>query len=389
MKYDFDIIYNRNNTNSVKWDLRSKKFSNSDVQPLWVADMDFKSPLPIINKLVELSKRGIFGYTFLDENYYKIVQSWFKKNFNWDIKKEWIVFAQGVMPAINLFVQFLTNPGDSIIIQKPVYYCFMETVEYNERKLINNSLKYNKSKNKYEIDFIDFENKIKNNNVKLFILCSPHNPVARVWTKSELQQISDICKKYNVFVVSDEIHCDIVFDKNKHIPFTEIHDNLNCAVATAPSKTFNIAGLQGANVIIPDKTIRKKFILQLKKNGLFQNINYFIPEIFKIAYTECNDWLEQMIEYVKSNYVYVQNFCKKYIPEIKVLNLEATYLCWLNFSEFGYTMNKLNDLIINKAGCGLQNGLTFGNEGEQFFRINLACQKSVIEKCMNNLKQVF
>lgn len=382
--YSFDTIINRKNTNSLKYDFAVERNMPEDILPLWVADMDFKTPPEVINALVETSNYGIFGYSDTKSDYFEILKNWFKK-FDWNIEQSWLIKTPGVVYAIATSVKAFTDAGDSVLIQRPVYYPFSSVINANKRKLINNSLVYKDGE--YTIDFEDFETKIIKNNVKLFILCNPHNPVGRVWTKQELTTLGDICLKHNVIIVSDEIHQDFIYSPNKHIVLSNIkpeYKNIT-VTCTAPSKTFNLAGLQASNIFIPNPKLYKKFENEMLKTG-YSQLNTLGISACMAAYKYGEDWLNELLHYLTNNLDYIKNFLAQNLPQIRFVQPQGTYLIWLDFKSLNLSQQQLDDLIINKAKLWLDSGDMFGEEGIGFQRINIACPRSILEKAFIQLK---
>jgi cystathionine beta-lyase len=357
----------------------------SDILPLWVADMDFKAPVGVIKALAERVEHGVFGYTQPTDSYYDAVINWMNRRHDWQIEKDWIMIAPGIVPAIHFAVQTYTKEGEGVLIQRPVYNPFTEAVVNNNRKLINSPLVL--KGDRYEIDFEDFEKKIIDNKVKLFILCSPHNPVGRVWTREELRTMGDICLKQNVLIIVDEIHHDLVFKGNKHIPFASLgakYSN-NCITLTSPSKTFNLAGLHISNIIIENKEILKKL------NSYLESIALTASNIFGIvgseaAYNSGEEWLEELIDYLDGNKKLIQKFMADKFPMIKVIDSEATYLLWVDFRGLGMEKEELEKFLAEKAKLWLNGGHIYGDEGLGYERINLACPRSAIEKGLKQLE---
>ena len=362
MKYDFNKIINRNNTKSLKYDFAKERNMPEDLLPLWVADMDFQTSPEIIEALNKAVSHGIYGYSEGKEEYFDAVYNWYNDNFNWQVKKEWLIKTPGVVFAIVLAINALTNEGDSVLIQNPVYYPFTEVIIDNNRKLVNNSLVRNGKK--YEIDFEDFEKKIIENNVKLFILCSPHNPVGRVWKKWELEKIGDICLKHNVKIVSDEIHSDFVYPENKHIVFSSLDEKYQniTITCTAPTKTFNLAGLQISNIFIPNLEIRKKVLKQLDRVG-YSQVNLMGLVACEAAYKYGRQWLNELKEYLLDNLNFLRDYLETNIPQIKLIEPEGTYLIWLDCSALGLEDKELEKFIVEKAKLWLDSGYIFGKEG--------------------------
>lgn len=384
-KYNFDEVIDRHNTGSMKYDFQMEQMHRNDLIPLWVADMDFKLPNQIIDDIKNTIDHGIFGYTDSDESYFNAVHNWFFNNFKWDTKKEWLVKTPGVVFAVSNAIRSYTNEGDAVIIQQPVYYPFANSIKLNNRKLVNSELIYKDGY--YSIDFEDFEKKIVSENVKLFILCSPHNPVGRVWTFEELKHLANICLKHKVIIVSDEIHCDFTYPGHTHTVLATIDNDIamNSIICTAPSKTFNLAGLQCSNIFIPDDKLRQKFEHSMAVTGT-HSINIAGISACRSAYNNGREWLDQLKKYLEGNLSYVRDFLKENIPQIKLVEPEGTYLIWLDCTELNLTHEQLQDLVIDKAHLWLDAGSMFGNNSELFERINLTCPKSLLKKAMNNLK---
>ena len=384
MTYNFDKIIQRKNTNSLKYDFAEERGKPKDILPMWVADMDFQVPTAVSKRLIELGNHGIYGYSETGENYFKAVANWMKTYHNWEVKEEWLVKTPGVVFAIAMAIRALTKEGDAILIQQPVYYPFSEMVLENDRKLISNTLTYKEGK--YGIDFEDFESKIIENQVKLFILCNPHNPVGRVWTKEELIKLGDICLKHHVMVVSDEIHQDFIYEGHKH----EVFMNLKKAyeditiTCTAPSKTFNLAGLQISNIFIANEEIRDKIKKEITKVG-YSQLNIAGIVACEAAYTEGREWLEEVKSYLTDNLNFLRDFLCSYIPQIKLVEPEGTYLVWIDFRGLGLEDDELQNLIVNKANLWLDSGTMFGSAGEGFERINIACPRSILKQALEQL----
>jgi len=386
MKYNFDKKTERYNTGSVKWDLVDELFGGEDLLPMWVADMDFKSPEPVIKALRDRASQGIFGYTACMHSYYETTIEWIKKRHAFQIEKEWIVFCPGIVPAINMLIQTFTSPGDKVILQLPVYYPFMNAVKNNGRIIKNNPLLFEKGR--YKMDFDDLREKAGDPLSKLIVLCSPHNPVGRVWTKDELAQLGEICIENSVLVISDEIHSDLILKGYKHTPFASISNEFlkHSITCISPSKTFNLAGLQTSNVIIPDPGKRNDFSRTLDANGI-HNPNVFGALALETAYRHGEDWLNQLLEYLHDNLNYLKNFIHEKIPKIKVIEPEATYLLWLDFRELGLSGDELKKFMLGKAKVALDDGYIFGRaEGDGFERINIACPRATLEKGLRRIE---
>lgn len=386
MKYDFSQVIERNNTLSIKYDFAKERKKPSGLLSLWVADMDFPVAQEIKDALIERCNHGIFGYSEVKTQYYEVIAKWYQEKFNWSTKKQWLVKTPGVVAAIANAIRAFTNIGDAVLIQKPVYYPFFLTIEDNQRKVVNNSLVYKNGR--YEMDFVDFEEKIISHKVKLFVLCSPHNPVGRVWNKEELLKLGDICLKHKVIVVADEIHADFVYHGHQHQVFANLKTDYQeiTVTCTAPSKTFNIAGLQVSNIFIANENLRKKFKQELKKTAN-ADINVMGLIACQAAYSQGEDWLRQVKIYIAENLEYVKTFLRDNLPQVKLVEPEGTYLLWLDFRELNLTEEELEDLIINKAKLWLDGGTMFGTEGVGFQRINIACPQKILIQAFTQLKE--
>lgn len=386
MKYNFDCIIDRSNNFSAKWSEMEKKYGSNDLLPMWVADMDFKTAPCIVDAIRERLDQEIYGYTTRPDSYNESIVNWVKKRHDWDIKSEWLIYSPGVIPSISLLIQQLTKEGDKIIIQQPVYSPFANVVKDNNRELVVNSLKKDEN-GRYVMDYEDLESKI-DKNVKLFILCNPHNPVGRVWKKEELIKLGEICLKNNIKVISDEIHSDIIFKNYKHTPFASISEAFakNSITCIAPTKTFNIAGLQTSVVVLPNeddyKLLDKAFTtIDIKRNNCFSLV------ASQAAYNHGEEWLEELLEYIEGNIDFLIDYLKTNISQIKVVKPEGTYLVWLDFSDLGLDDDDLSHLIKEKAKVALNNGLAFGVEGKGYQRINLACPRSMVKESLERIKK--
>lgn len=383
---DFDKEVDRRNTDCLKYDFAVERGKPEGILPLWVADMDFQISSYIQDAIKKQTEHGIFGYSEVKEDYFNPLKNWFLKNHGWEVKEEWLVKTPGVVFAIAMAIRAFTNEGDSVLLCQPVYYPFMECILDNRRKLVNSQLKY--ADGRYSIDFEDFEEKIVKNDVKLFLLCSPHNPVGRVWTKEELVRVGEICLKHNVIVLSDEIHCDFTYEGFKHIPFASVSREFaqNCIVCTAPSKTFNIAGLQVSNIFIPDEKKRGLFKKEIDRAG-YSQLNIIGLVACRAAYAYGGEWLSALKEYLKGNLLFVSEFLEKNLPQIKLVKPEGTYLVWLDCSGLNIGYRELEDLVVNKANLWLDGGAIFGRETELFERINIACTRKTLKQALSQLKK--
>ena len=382
---DFDKITDRRNTDCLKYDFAVKRNMPADVLPLWVADMDFPTSSYIVDALTERVQHGIYGYSDVQTPYFESVRNWMISQHNWDVKERWLVKTPGVVFALAMAVKAYTNVGDAILLQLPVYYPFTEVIKDNNRRVISSDL-YLGDDNRYHIDFQDFEKKIIEENVKLFFLCNPHNPVSRVWSEDELTRLGDICVKHNVIVVSDEIHSDFTWDI-KHTVFADIKKEFeNISITcTAPSKTFNLAGLLVSNIFIPDRKLRQQFRKQLDAAGISQ-LGTMGLVACQTAYDKGREWYEAMKEYVKANVCFVRDYVHDNLPGVNMINHEGTYLVWLDFGETGLGVEELDDLIINKAKLWLDSGKIFGKSGNGFQRINVACPRAILKEALDRIK---
>jgi len=376
---NFEAI-NRTGTYTTKLDDAIKKFGTDDLLPLWVADMDLASPLCVQNTLQKRARHPLYGYTVYPERYYTVIKQWMQKRFDWKIKTKWIVPCYGVVPSMNFAIEAYTKKGDGIIIQSPIYPPFASSIKHRKRKLLDNTLVYKNGK--YKIDFKDLETKARV--AKLFLLCSPHNPTGRVWDKEELEKIIKICISNDVIVVSDEIHADVVYVKTHHIlgSFEKVQNR--CVILNAPSKTFNVAGLNTSYAIIPDEKLRRRYKIEQDRSGI-SNGNPFGIEALMAAYEEGAAWLEDLKVYLSANIAYVNDFIETHELPIKTVKTEATFLIWLDCSKMGFAHDELVEFFIHEAKLGLNDGKSFGQTGEGFMRLNIGTSKEVLEVAMNRL----
>ena len=385
---DFDTVIDRKGTRSLKYDFAVRRGKPKDVLPLWVADMDFQTSSYITDALEDMVKHGVFGYSESEEHYFGAVQNWMERHYNWHVKESWMTKTPGIVFALAMAVKAYTQENDAVLIQPPVYYPFKEVVEDNHRRLVNNTLVLGED-GTYTIDYEDFEKKIIEENVKLFILCNPHNPVGRVWTKEELERLGDICLKHGVFVVSDEIHADFVFER-KHTVFSEVKEAYRdiSMICTSPSKTFNIAGLQISNIFISNPGKATAFRRQVAAAGYSQ---VGLPGLVacEAAYRHGDEWLEGVLAYIKANAEFTRAYLQEHLPRIKMTKLEGTYLVWLDFRDYGLTDKELDEKILNQAGLWLDSGAVFGKCGEGFQRINIACPRKTLQQALDRLIDVF
>ncbi|MCB2299044.1 MalY/PatB family protein [Clostridium tagluense] len=387
MKYDFEKVIDRRNTESVKWDKLEEIFEDKDVIPMWVADMDFEVAKPISDAIKKRVEHSIYGYSTKGSGYYDAVINWMKKRHNWDIKKEWISYTPGIVPALSHIVRTFAQPGDEIIIQTPVYHPFYSTIKNNGCTIVKNPLQYENGS--YKMDLDDLKKKITPR-TRMLILCNPHNPVGRVWYKEELIELGQICIKNNILIVSDEIHFDLIYKGNSHTVFASISEEFsqNSIICTAPSKTFNLAGLQVSNVIIPNDRLRSLFKITLENNAVSE-VNTFASTALVAAYNEGEEWLTQLVEYLEGNLNFLINFFEEHIPKIKVVKPQGTYLVWLDCSALNMTSQGLKEFFVKKAKVGFNDGIMFGEEGEQFQRVNIACQRSILKEALERIARAY
>ena len=382
MKYDFDTIVPRRGTNSYKWDSMP---ANQDVLPLWVADMDFRTAPVITEALARRVQHGIFGYVRVPDEYYTTVTRWFERRHDWHIDKEWMIYTSGVVPAVSAVIKALTDPGDGVVVQTPVYNCFFSSIRNNGCRIVSNPLIYEDGT--YHIDFDDLERKTSDASIKLLLLCNPHNPAGRVWTREELSRIGEICHRNNVMVISDEIHCELVFPGHTYTPFASVCEEhlWNSVTCVSPSKAFNIAGLQIANIIACDEEVRRRIDRAININEVC-DVNPFGVEAMIAAYNEGEDWLMQLLDYLKANYDLLRDFFHTYLTEIPVIELEGTYLVWTDCRMFNQSSDTLQSRLLEETGLWLNSGTMYGAEGEGFLRWNIACPRTVLEDALERFK---
>lgn len=380
MKFDFDTPVSRRDTNSYKWDTLDME----NVIPLWVADMDFKTAPCIIDALKRRVEHGIFGYTRVPDAYYAATIDWFRRRHNWDFSAEDIIYTSGVVPAVSAVIKALTNPGDKVIIQTPVYNCFFSSIKNNGCEVLENRLRYDDTR--YEIDFDDLEKKAADPKAKVLLLCNPHNPTGRVWNYNELSHIYDICEANGVTVVSDEIHGELVYPPFVYIPFCSISDEAasKSVACVSPSKSFNIAGLQIANIICRDKEMRDKIDKAININEVC-DVNPFGVLATIAAYNEGEPWLTELIDYLQHNYETLLGYFQTYLPDYPVVKLEGTYLVWVDCRKAGLTSGELEEKLIREAGVWLNPGSMYGEAGEGFMRINIACPRARLEEALQRI----
>ena len=385
MKYNFDEVIDRSGNRAAKYDERRKNFGTDDVIPLWIADMDFRTAQPIIDACKAKAEEGVWGYTSRPDSYFEAYAGWQKRRNGWSIDTSLCSWSLGVVPALAALVKLFTGPNDKVLIQPPVYPEFYEVTEMVGRRVAENNMV--QTENGWEVDFEDFERKVKDPLVKMFILCSPHNPLGKVWTREELERMLDICFANGVLVVSDEIHSDLIFHGEKHIPTAMVSEEAKSRVISCISgtKTFNLAGLQASTTVFPNMELKQIFDHYWSAMDVHRN-NAFSSVAMEAAFNEGEEWLEQVLEYISGNFDYIQDYCAKYIPEIKPSVPDATYLVWLDCRALGMDDETLKEFMIRKAKLGLNPGSSFTRSLTGFMRLNAACPRSVIKKAMEQLR---
>lgn len=384
MKYDFDTVIDRRGTCSVKWDLAEQSFKVKDILPMWVADMDFRSPQPVIDALREVAQHGIFGYTGAPDSYYETVAGWMRKRHGWNIEKEWFVLTPGVVPALRLLVKTFTQPGDQVVVQTPVYYPFFDAIKGNGCEILDNPLRL--KGDQYSMDIDDLRRKI-GPRTKMIILCSPHNPIGRVWKSDELKALGDLCLNHNIMVVSDEIHGDLIQRGFKHTPFPVVSPEFvqKSIVCTAASKTFNLPGLKTSNIIIADKENRDRFCAVMRSCGM--GAPNMLLAATEAAYRHGEPWLEALLDYLSDNVKFLKEFAAAKIPGLRVIQPQGTYLVWLDFRGCGINPARLGVFAREDAKVGLEAGKMFGCKEDGFERMNTACPRSILEEGLTRLQK--
>lgn len=385
--YDFDKIIIRKGTNSIKWDMIAKKYNNDQLLPMWVADMDFEIAPVITEAIKKRAEHMTYGYTFPSDEFYESIINWNKKRNNYEIKKEWMTVSNGVVPSIKAAILGFTEKGDKILINTPVYPPFHHSVLDSKRELVTSPLVFDGKK--YNIDYDDFESKIKGG-VKLFVLSNPHNPIGRVWSKEELEKIVDICYENNVKILSDEIHSDIIYAGNKHVVINTVSEKAKniSIVCAAPSKTFNIAGLSTSFVIVENEVVRKQMWDTMTSMGI-NSVNLFGLTAGEAAYANGEKWLDEMLEYLEGNADFVCSYIHEKLPYVKVFKPQSTYLMWLDFSKYNMAQAELMNKLVNEAHVVLNSGADFGEEGNGFVRLNIGCPRSMIKQCLDQINEAF
>ena len=392
MAYDFDKVIERRGTGSSKWEGNPAEGLDypvgKNLLPMWVADMDFEVAPEITQALVERAKHGIFGYTLVPESCYDAIMKWEEKRHGWKVRREWIHFTPGAVSAAHMAVQAFCQPGDKVIVQTPVYYPFYRTINNNGCHVTPSPMRFENGR--YEMDFEDFERQASDPRASLFILCSPHNPVGRVWSRSDLERIGEICARHHVRVVADELHCDLIMPGHKHVPFASINDACRemSITSISPSKTFNLAGLEATVIITPNDEMRQRFANVLARNSITRP-NLFAITGLEAAYTHGEKWVEELLVYLKGNYDFLVKSMGEKLPKVKVLPLEGTYLAWMDFRAIESDPKKLQKRMLTEAEVWLDEGWIFGPEGAGFERIVLACPRSLIKEAVDRMARAF
>ncbi len=384
MKYNFDKTVIRRGSNSYKWDTSE----DEEILPLWVADMDFQTAPEIIDALHKRVEHGVFGYTKVPPAYFDAITSWFQRRHNFTIDKKWILFTSGVVPALSAVIKALSEPSDKVIVQTPVYNCFFSSIRNNQCIAELNDLIYKDGA--YSIDYEDLERKAADPKAKLLLLCNPHNPVGRAWKREELQRIGEICLRNNVIIISDEIHCDLVYEGHTHIPFASVNEEFlqNSVTCIAPTKTFNLAGIQVANIVAADEKIRAKVDKALNINEVCE-INVFAVEALIAAYNNGEDWLTSLKTYLYENYTVLTGFFKEYLPHLPVIKLEATYLVWVDCSALQQTSKEIAETLLAKEKLWVNEGTMYGEAGKSFIRINIATQRENLIRALEKIRNAY
>ena len=388
MIYQFDRVYDRRGTYSSKWDNVGDRIGNPDALPMWVADMDFPAPQPVIDAVRKRAESGIYGYAYLPPAFKDATARWMKARHGWDISMASVGYVSSILPVLFAAVQAFTDPGDFVILQRPVYYPFLQAVENQGRIISNNALRLRNGR--YEMDFEDLEKRAADPRAKLMFLCSPHNPVGRVFTREELERVGDICRKNQVLVISDEVHSDFVYPGRTHIPMASISEEIaaNTITAIAPSKTFNTAGLRAAGMITFNDALRDR-ISTVLQNDRAVSISTFGLDAYIAAYTEGDEYLEQLLVYLAGNIRYLDGELRANMPRIKLIQPEGTYLMWLDCRELRMDDQTLDDFFTNQAAVGLDKGFWFGTEGSGFMRMNIACPRATLEEAVRRLRRAY
>ena len=389
MVYDFDEIIDRRNTASSKWDNVGARVGNPDALPMWVADTDFRCPQPVVDAVIKRAEHPIYGYPVVTDDFKTATVNWVEKRHGWKMDPEWLVFATGIVPVFNTMIQALSQEGDRIIISRPVYHPFGFAIDDNHREISDNSLVYENGR--YTIDFDDLQRRAEDPRAKLMIISNPHNPVGRAWTEEELTRMSKICADNGVVVICDEIHSDLMLYGHKHIPMGMLGDEKmrnNIITCYAPSKTFNCAGLRGSAVVVPNPELRKLLNQRFKMNRSIQQNIFAVPALVA-AYTQCEDYVDQLLPYLEKNVDFLRTYLKEKMPKIKLVEPEATYLMWLDCTELGISGDELANFIIQDCKVAVSRGDGFGQEGKNFIRLNIGCPTAVLKQGLDQIYQQY
>ena len=390
---NFDEYIERRGTESYKWDGYHPEFpevpETQELLPLWVADMDFKCPQPVIDAVTKRAELGIYGYSVTNsDGFVEAACTWVKRRYHYNIEKEWIVYTRGIIPGYNIAIQAFTNPGDGVLIQRPVYSPYTDSIVTNGREVVDSPLK--RVNGHYEIDFEDFEVKAARPNTKLMIMSNPHNPIGRVWTEEELQKIGEICVKHHVIIVSDEVHADLIMKGYRHVPIASLSKEIADITisAYAPSKTFNMAGLQTSYFVISNPFLKADFVGQQARNRIW-DINFFGSAALQAAYTECDEWLDELLIYLEDNMDFMKEYLESRIPKLKMNKPEGTYLVWVDFTGTGLSGEQLQKKMLEEAKIAVDFGDWFGDGYELFARFNVACPRNILQEALHRLEKVF
>jgi len=398
MAYDFDQEVDRRGTNCIKWefiieddqiifgDHADPKHGEDRLLPMWVADMDFRCPPAVIEALTERAQQGIFGYSYPCDSYFEAVISWIQRRYGWQIERDWIVITPGVVPAVNMAVQSFVKPGQKVLVQRPVYYPFFDAIRLNGAEIVSNSLRLEDGR--YVMDFDDLAEKAADPELTMAILCSPHNPVGRVWTAEELARFGQICLENDVLVIADEVHCDLIHSGHTFTSFATVDERFpeKSITCLAASKSFNLAGLKISNIIIPDEALRQEFTTTMMRHGLF-GANAFGLVAVEAAYNDGEAWLAAAMEYVEGNYRYMADYIDRYLPQLKVIRPQGTYLVWVDFRALGLDPEARKEMMMEEAKVYLDEGELFGPEGEGFERFNIACPRSIVAEALERIRE--
>lgn len=385
MTYNFDEIIERKGTISSKWDDVGPRVGNPDALPMWVADMDFRCPQPVIDAMIRRAESGVYGYPYLTPKFHEVTKAWVKRRHGWEIEKDWVIFASSIIPALFSAVQAFTEPGDKVILQRPVYYPFTYAIENNGREVSCNALI--EDGDGYRVDYEDLERRCADPKAKLLLLCNPHNPICKVYTPEELRRIGEICKKHNVIIVADEIHSDFIFSGYKHTPLASLSPELAdiTITALAPSKTFNLAGMRAACLIIKNPELRKTMSKKFADNRSAL-IPTFGLDAYIAAYESGDEYVDQLVPYIEANAKYLDSYLKEHMPKIKLRHPQGTYLMWLDCRELGLSDDELDNFFIFKAAVALDRGHWFGPEGAGFMRMNIACPRATVTEALRRIQ---